>query len=45
MLSCFFNTWHARFFRVSKRINNNISKLDVIPKLSLIHFDKCQYYI
>jgi len=39
---CDFNIWHNRLCHVNKRIIHNMSNLDIIPKLSLTDFDKCE---
>ena len=39
---CYFNTWHARLCHVNKRIIKNMSNLELIPKLSLNDFEKCE---
>ncbi|KAL0539363.1 hypothetical protein IC582_023574 [Cucumis melo] len=40
MLSSF-NVWHARLCHVNKRLISNMSRLNLIPKLSLHDFEKC----
>ncbi|KAL5834983.1 hypothetical protein ACOSQ3_014575 [Xanthoceras sorbifolium] len=40
---CSFNTWHARLCHVNKCIIKNLSKLELIHKLSLNDFDKCEF--
>ena len=40
MLSTF-NVWHARLYHVNKRLISNISKLNLIVKLSFHEFEKC----
>ena len=42
MLSSF-NIWHARLCHVNKRIIKNMSSLELIPKLSLNDFEKCDF--
>ncbi|KAL0558517.1 hypothetical protein IC582_003091 [Cucumis melo] len=37
----FFNDWHARLCHVNKRLISNMSRLNLIPKLSLHDFEKC----
>ena len=41
---CSFNIWHARLCHVNKQLIKNKSNLDMIPKLSLNDFEKCEYY-
>ncbi|KAL0540288.1 hypothetical protein IC582_024522 [Cucumis melo] len=36
-----FNVWHARLCHVNKRLISNMSRLNLIPKLSLHDFEKC----
>ena len=36
-----FNVWHARLYRVNRRLINNMSRLNLIPKLPLHEFEKC----
>ena len=43
-LLCSPNIWHARLCHVNKRLIKNMSNLDMIPKLSLNDFEKCEYY-
>ena len=40
MLSTF-NVWNARLCHVNKRLISNMSRLNLIPKLSLHDFEKC----
>ena len=40
---CNFNTLHARLCHVNKRIIKNMSNLELIPKLSLNDFEKCEF--
>ena len=40
MLSVF-NFWHVRLCHVNKRLISNMSRLNLIPKLSLHDFEKC----
>ena len=35
------NIWHSRLFQVNKRLISNMSRLNLIPKLSLHEFEKC----
>ncbi|KAL0556336.1 hypothetical protein IC582_004849 [Cucumis melo] len=36
-----FNVWHARLCHVNKKLISNMSRLNLIPKLSLHDFEKC----
>ena len=40
MLSSF-NIWHARFFHINKKLISNMSRLNLILKLSLHELEKC----
>ena len=40
MLSSF-NIWHTGLCHVNKRLISNMSRLNLIPKLSLHDFEKC----
>ena len=40
MLSSF-NVWHARLCHINKRLTSNMSRLNLIPKLSMHEFEKC----
>ena len=40
MLSSF-NVWHAKLCHVNKRLISNMSRLNLIPKLSMHEFEKC----
>ncbi|KAM7494813.1 hypothetical protein LguiB_029422 [Lonicera macranthoides] len=40
---CSFNVWHARLCHVNKRLIKNMSKLEIIPPLSLNDFEKCEF--
>ena len=40
---CSPNIWHARLCHVDKHLIKNMSNLDMIPKLSLNDFEKCEY--
>ena len=42
MLSSF-NFLHTRFFHVNKRLIGNMSRLNLIPKLSMHEFEKYAY--
>ena len=40
---CSFNTWYARLCHVNKHIVKNMSNLELLPKLSLNNFEKCDF--
>lgn len=40
---CSFNLWHARPCHVNKRLIENMSNLDMVPKLSLNDIERYEY--
>ena len=40
---CSFNSCHAKLCHVNKRIIKNMSRLELIPALSLNDFEKCEF--
>lgn len=40
---CSFNSWHARFCHINKRLIKNMCSLGFIPEMSIIFFEKCEF--